>query len=144
MQYVANAYRNVELQTAVETASPLGLVLMLYDGSLQAIVNATRKIAEQDAAGKSKNISKAIEIISIGLAASLDTTAGGEIALNLQLLYDHMCRQLLIANVNNDANSLEAVHKMLSGLRDAWQAIDDPAAYSSDAASRSIPRGYAA
>ncbi|MDP1619631.1 MAG: flagellar export chaperone FliS, partial [bacterium] len=59
--------------------------------------------------------------------ASLDKTAGGEIAVSLDALYEYMSNRLLMANLNNDPATLEEVSNLLSQLRDAWEAIGSPA-----------------
>jgi flagellar protein FliS len=45
------------------------------------------------------------------------------VAGNLDRLYDYMGRRLLDANVNNDRAALEEVHRLLSGIKDAWDAL---------------------
>ena len=80
-----------------------------------------------ETAAKGRAISQAIAIIDSGLRASLDKTAGGEIAVSLDALYEYMSNRLLIANLNNDPAILEEVSNLLSQLREAWEAIGSPA-----------------
>jgi flagellar protein FliS len=80
-----------------------------------------------DVAAKGKAISHAINIIDNGLRAALDHEAGGEIAADLETLYDYMSRRLLLANLRNDATLLDEVDKLLEGLASAWSQISDPA-----------------
>jgi flagellar protein FliS len=101
---------------------------MLYDGALVALLSAKTNIAANNIAAKGTAISKAITIIDNGLRASLDKTAGGEIAANLDALYDYMSRRLLHANLKNDVPAIEEVHRLLSDLREAWVAIGDKVA----------------
>ncbi len=78
---------------------------------------------------KGNAISKAIRIIDDGLKASLDKQVGGEIATNLDALYDYMSRRLLEANIKNDPAILEEVRGLLADLRDTWNQIGgNPAA----------------
>jgi flagellar protein FliS len=76
-----------------------------------------------DIPAKGKSISKAIAIIDNGLRASLDKRIGGEIALNLDSLYEYMSRQLLLANLNNDEAKITEVQNLLRDLKGAWEAI---------------------
>ena len=76
-------------------------------------------------AAKGSAISKAISIIDNGLRASLDKEAGGEIAANLDALYDYMSRRLLHANLKNDVTIIDEVHGLLADLRGAWVEIGD-------------------
>ena len=57
------------------------------------------------------------------LHASLDVSAGGQIAANLSALYDYMTRSLLKATVDNKTEMLEEVARLLHDLRSAWVAI---------------------
>ena len=125
MQRGVNAYAKVGLETGVAAASPHKLVVMLYDGAMVALLSAINHMKSANIAGKGAAISKAITIIDNGLRASLDKSAGGEIAQNLDALYDYMGRRLLHANLKNDLAAVEEVHGLLSELREAWVQIGD-------------------
>jgi len=128
MQRGVNAYAKVGLETGVAAASPHKLIVMLYDGAMVALLSAINNMKSSDIAAKGASISKAITIIDNGLRASLDKSAGGEIAENLDALYDYMSRRLLQANLKNDVGAVEEVHGLLSNLREAWVTIGDKAA----------------
>lgn len=119
----ANAYAKVGVETGVTSASPHKLIMMLYDGALVAIANAMQQMKSGNIPEKGKYISKAILIIDSGLRASLDKSAGGDIALNLDSLYEYMSSRLLLANVNNQPEMLEEVYHLLVELKTAWEAI---------------------
>lgn len=125
MKRGVNAYANVGLETGIASASPHKLIVMLYDGALAALLGAKANIAAGNIAAKGSAISKAISIIDNGLRASLDKDAGGEIAANLDALYDYMSRRLLHANLKNDVGVIEEVHGLLADLRGAWVQIGD-------------------
>ncbi|WP_028104787.1 flagellar export chaperone FliS [Pseudoduganella violaceinigra] len=118
-----NAYAKVGLETGVTSASPHKLIVMLYDGALAAIMTAITQMKAGNVQEKGKAISKAIRIIDDGLRASLDKEVGGEIALNLDALYDYLSRRLLEANLKNDADILEEVRGLVADLRDTWNQI---------------------
>jgi flagellar protein FliS len=119
------AYATVGLETGVAAASPHKLVVMLYDGVIVALLSAINGIKSSNIATKGASISKAITIIDNGLRASLDKKAGGEIAANLDALYDYMSRRLLEANIKNDAAIVEEVHGLMADLRGAWVQIGE-------------------
>lgn len=123
MKTGANAYAKVGVETGVLAASPHKLIVMLFDGAIVAELAAIRQMENGDIPGKGKSISKAITIIDSGLRASLDVKAGGEIAANLDALYEYMGHRLLVANLNNQAEILEEVHRLLADLKSAWDAI---------------------
>jgi len=125
----ANAYAKVGMETGVVAASPHKLIVMLFDGALVALSTALNGMQTGNIGEKGKSISKAIMIIDSGLRAALDKKAGGEIAEGLDALYEYMSGRLLTANINNDPGIIEEVQRLLTELRDAWNAIaDTPAA----------------
>lgn len=123
----ANAYAKVGLETGVIAASPHQLIVILFDGAILAVANALAHMNKDEIAAKGQAISKALSIIDDGLRASLDKNAGGQIAHNLDALYDYMSRRLFTANLKNDPAMLEEVLTLLRDLRASWAAID-PAA----------------
>jgi len=120
-----NAYAKVGMETGVLAASPHKLIVMLFDGALTAIGAALTSMRSGNIGDKGKSISKAIMIIDSGLRASLDKKAGGEIAESLDALYEYMSARLLQANLKNEPDILEEVQRLLTELRDAWNAIAD-------------------
>ena len=125
MKRGVNAYANVGLETGIASASPHKLIVMLYDGALAALLKARTNMIAGNIPAKGSAISQAITIIDNGLRVSLDKEAGGEIAENLDALYDYMSRRLLHANLKNDVPAIDEVHGLLSDLREAWVAIGD-------------------
>lgn len=119
----AAAYAKVAVETGVTTADPHRLVLMLFDGAVLAVSTGAAAMEREDIAAKGQSISKAIEIITNGLKASLDLEAGGELAERLSALYDYMCERLVYANLHNNRAALDEVSSLLEGLREAWQGI---------------------
>lgn len=119
----AAAYRQVSVDSDALAASPHQLVLMLYDGTLQAVAAARTQLQVGDIEGKGKSIARAIEIVGSGLAASLDQAAGGQIAANLASLYDYIVRLLVSANIGNDQRKLDEAATLLGQMRDTWVAI---------------------
>jgi flagellar protein FliS len=123
MKSGANAYARVGVETGVMAASPHKLIVMLFEGAMVAVSAAAQQMAAGDIAGKGKSVSRAISIIEEGLRASLDRKAGGEIAANLDSLYQYMTVRLVIANRDNQAAILEEVLRLLGELKGAWDQI---------------------
>lgn len=138
----ANAYAKVGLETGVAAASPHQLIAMLFDGAINAVKVASGHMRAREIEKKGKAISKAITIIENGMRASLDKKNGGDIAANLDALYEYMSNRLLQANLHNDAGMLEEVQNLLSGLKSSWDAIGSPVAASSAAAPLPRPPAY--
>ena len=115
-------YNQVGVSSGVEQASPHRLILMLMEGAIDKVAMAKGFMERNDIAKKGSHISWAISIID-GLRASLNKDSGGEIADNLDDLYDYMIRRLLRANVENNADLLDEVISLLRSIRDAWIQI---------------------
>ena len=121
-----STYQRVGVETGVESANPHKLILMLFEGAIEALAKAKLHIKHNEIAKKGEILSKAIMIIDHGLKASLDMNAGGELAYHLQALYDYMTNRLLIANLKNDIEIIDEVNKLLNELYSAWKAIEKP------------------
>jgi flagellar protein FliS len=119
----ALAYAKVGLETGVASADPVKLILMLFDGALLAISSATQHMEHEEVASKGKAIAHAISIIDGGLKASLDVKAGGDLAEQLDALYEYMCSRLAYANLKNSKPALDEVSQLLGELKGAWEEI---------------------
>lgn len=117
------AYQQVGLESAVMSASPHQLVVMLFDGALSALVRARLFLEQGQMPQKGEALSKAINIIDNGLKAGLNMDIGGELPGNLANLYDYMVRRLLHANLRNDADAISEVEQLLANIADAWKQI---------------------
>lgn len=118
----AAQYGQAAIGAEIAYASPHRLVQMLMEGALDKIAAAKGQVGRRDFEGKARNISWAVSIIN-GLRNSLDHDKGGEIAANLDDLYDYMGRRLMKANVDNDVSILEEVTGLLGEIKNAWDAI---------------------
>lgn len=128
-----DAYAKVGIETGVVSANPYQLILMLFDGALVAIGSARASLAQKNIPQKGQAITKAIDIISNGLKASLDMNSGGELAERLGALYDYMCARLLYANVHDSDGALAEVTRLLTEIKGAWEEIaNDPAVLSAN------------
>ncbi len=112
-QVYAN-YRN----SAVETASPGKLLLMLYNGAIRNLDRAVRAIADNDLESAHTMLVKTQDII-IEFMCTLNMDY--EIAEKLLGLYEYMHQQLIKANINKDVEIIKEVQGFLVELRDVWQ-----------------------
>jgi flagellar secretion chaperone FliS len=126
-------YRRMAVETELVDATPHRLVAMLFDGLIDAIVQARRALAQQDLVGKGESIGRAVRIVEEGLKAGLNLEAGGGLATDLQELYSYLCLRLTQANLRNDDAALDECKRLVGTLRDAWQSIAPAAARRPDA-----------
>ncbi|MFC5547990.1 flagellar export chaperone FliS [Massilia aerilata] len=123
----AKAYANVGVETSVLAANPHKLISMLFEGALVALSTALHHMKSGNIAGKGQAIAKTMRIIDEGLRASLDKSVG-EIAENLDALYEYMGTRLVMGNLKNDPEALEEVQRLLADLKEAWDQIAPKAA----------------
>ena len=115
-------YKKVNVHSMVEAATPHRLIQMLMEGALEKIQVARCHMEAGNLGPKAEHVTWAISIID-GLRVSLDKEKGGEIAQNLEDLYDYMARRLMAANIENDPAILDEVRDLLNQIKGAWDAI---------------------
>ena len=113
-----HAYRQVQVQSR----SPLELVVMLYDGALASLAQASAAAAHGDTRQRGAAISKTLSIVGT-LQENLNLEEGGAIAAELDRLYDYVKGRLLDVTLKRDPDGLAEIQALLAGLRDAWHQI---------------------
>ena len=73
-------------------------------------------------AEKSKAIARASRIV-LGLQGALDFEKGGDLAKNLNELYDYVTRRLLHVNAHNDLEALDEIQGLMLEIRSAWETV---------------------
>jgi flagellar protein FliS len=123
-------------ETRIKTAGQGQLIIMLYNTAVRQLDEALFLLQSDDTGkkepGKIEKISKAIvktqEIIS-ELMVSLDFEQGGDIAVNLFSLYTWFNRELMEANISQDAKRISIVKNHIENLRSAWQEVVSSTAF---------------
>lgn len=122
---MAMAYRRVGVETAVEGASPHQLIMMLFDGYMEAIAQGRGAMRGGDIERKGRCIGRAARIVEEGLKAGLNMQEGGNLALDLRALYEYVTMRLTLANIRNDERILDECVRLIEPLRQAWREIKD-------------------
>jgi flagellar protein FliS len=121
-QGAAGEYASVGTQTGVTEASPHRLIQMLLDGALDKIARARGAMQRNEYKEKGNHITSAGSIV-LGLRSSLDLEAGGELAANLDNLYEYMFRRLMDAHAENDEAALDEVSSLVREIKRGWDAL---------------------
>ncbi len=117
---MSNPYQQ-SLDLEVLTASPIELVVLLYQGAIGAVDAAKRSLAEGDIKERSRQITKACSLLG-ELAASLNSAMAPELSAHLRDLYGYMHRRLCQANIEQTVEPLDDVRNLLSTLLEGWRA----------------------
>jgi flagellar protein FliS len=106
-------------ETAIRTANPLELIVILYDGAIHALQQAQEHLEQGEVARRTKSVNRAMAVIS-ELQACLNFKEGGEIAVSLDRLYTYMRDRIFAANAARDPQPIAEVVALLQNLRSAW------------------------
>jgi flagellar protein FliS len=115
-------YRAMGAYTNLAEATPYQVVQLMLDTVLTRVAEATGHLERGEVAAKGEKIGKALGIIE-ALMLGLDKARGGDIAVNLERLYDYMSRTLLRAQLENRADLLKEVTSLLREIKLGWEGI---------------------
>jgi flagellar protein FliS len=115
-------YRKVGLHGNLAEASPHQVVQVMLDSVLSRIAEATGHLERGEVAAKGEKISKALGIIE-ALMLGLDKERGGDLAANLERLYDYASRTLLRAHLENRSELLKEVTSLIREIKLGWDGI---------------------
>jgi flagellar protein FliS len=115
-------YRMLDLQSRVASASPHGLVGLLYEELLRSLDLIIAKQANGQVIAGSTDLVKALSII-VALEGSLDFEKGGELARTLVRIYRSAARTLNEAARNDEISKIKDVRSAISDIAYAWQAL---------------------
>ena len=115
-------YQNVDLTSRIESASPHGLVAILFDELLKALDAMTAAARRKDFGLRGTKQSRALSILH-GLEGSLDFNTGGEIAQSLASIYAEARRLIIVGGRENDIDQLVRAREMLHQIASAWESL---------------------
>jgi flagellar protein FliS len=107
------------LEAQVLSATPMELIVMLFDAAVKSVAEARRALAAGEIRDRSRAATKAVEILA-ELSRSLDVNAGGELAARLAAVYDYPTRRILDANFTQTDDGLREAEQLLRTLHEGW------------------------
>jgi len=124
------------LEARVLSATPLELVVILYDEAINSVRAARAHLASKNIHARGRAVSKAVSIL-IELNRSLNFEAGGDLSKRLAGVYGFMRSSLLEANFHQTDDGLATTERLLVSLREAWFTVSAQPTSSSDVLSAS-------
>ena len=116
-------YRQQQVQHDVQRASPIHLVVMLYDKAIGLLRKSLLHLQRAEHQTKGEALIRVVEILG-ELQAVLNHEEGGVVAKNLNSLYTFAIHSVTQANLRNDEKLLQSVLNVLEELRKGWRELE--------------------
>ena len=110
-------------KSSVNGASPVALVVMLYDGALRFMETGRLAMTRKELEAQNAALQKAQKIV-LELMSALDLRKGGDVATNLMALYSYVLGELVAANLEDKPERIENAIRTMSELRQGWSEIE--------------------
>ena len=120
---IAKAYANTSVETAVTSSSSKELIILVYEKIIDYLIRGKKEL-ELNQPGV-EVFTKAVDLINLGLIASLDKTKGGEIANNLEFIYLWSINKVVEARLTKAPDKIDEVIKVLKPIQEGWIALKD-------------------
>lgn len=115
-------YAAVHAGSRIESASPHGLVKILFDELLLAMDAAALAQDQRDQVKVNDKHSRAMAILH-ALETSLDFERGGDIAIGLAQIYREARRLMLLSIQNHSSAETRKAREIVGEIADAWAKI---------------------
>lgn len=110
------------LEERILSATPLELIAILYDAAIDRLRAARLYLSTGDAMERSKEVSKALEILS-ELTLTLNDKEAKDSAATYSAIYLYLQRRLVEAHSRKDDAIFAEVEEMLASLAENWRGI---------------------
>ncbi len=110
-------------EAAVVGASPVKLVILLYEQAMEDLRRAIAAQSRGDIEGRTREINHAILVIG-HLEATLDPEQGGKVAENLALFYRHLRAELVDAQFKQSPAAIEQAIAQIVPVHGAWCEVE--------------------
>ncbi len=114
-------------EAAVRSASPTGLIIMLYEWAIEDLRRIAAAIEENDIQRRTDECHHFLEVLN-QLQGSLDMERGGDVAANLDRYYAIVRSRLIDAELKNSKQTVDALLNQFLSLHQAWVEVERTAA----------------
>jgi flagellar secretion chaperone FliS len=130
-------------EATVRGASPVGLVVRLYEQLIEDLRQASMAIEQNDIERRSNRIKHAILIIGY-LQSPLDFAQGGKVAQDLNHFYNALRQNVVWVQFHPSKRTVTQLITDLLAVREAWIQVERSEYPSVTTAARAVPSGAAA
>ncbi len=110
-------------ESAVRGASPVGLIVILYEEIIRSLRRAQRAMHAGQVEERTNALTHAINVIG-HLRGVLNFEKGGRVASQLAVFYDLMQAQILAANIAPADAAFETLIAAFTTVKETWQTVD--------------------
>ena len=110
-------------ESAVRYASPVGLVVILYEEIIRSIRKAHHAFQQEQVEQRCRSLSHAIEVIGY-LQSVIDFEKGEDVAVSLSNFYNVARKVIVECNNRGTGDRLVSLAADFSSLAQAWQQVD--------------------
>ena len=125
-------------RAAAHSATPVGLVVLLYEAALDSLYRAVRAQEAGNIEERTTHLNRVLAVLG-ELQAALDFERGGEVARSLRDFYHFAHARLLEGSVRSSKEILVQVTEQFRLLRDAWQQVEPALAGGSEKSATKYP-----
>ena len=111
------------LRAAIEGASSVTLVVLLYDRLMADVQRALTTMQNDQIEARCSELKHAFLILA-QLEGSLDHERGGDAARNLALFYSYARGQIMQAQIKIDPAMLQELVRHFQDVKRVWQKVD--------------------
>lgn len=120
---VAQTRAALKLEKQGSKVSSHKVISLLMEGALERISQAKEAIKQGNEEDSIVLIQKIIAIVN-GLRNSLNLEVGGEIAVNLDNLYDYIVQRIQETNKDDRSDAMDEIGKLIEEIKSGWDEIE--------------------
>jgi len=118
---VANAYSTISAETSIKDSSPLELIVLVFDKIFDHLIRGKKELASGQTG--SEPFTKAVDLLNLGLIASLNKENGSQIAENLETIYLWSINKIIESRLNKTPDRIDEVVKVLNPIYEGWREL---------------------
>ena len=115
----ASEAKRIYQNEAVRGATPIELVIFLYDSAIDDMRRALAAMQAGDIEGRSRPITHALMVLQ-QLQGTLDFERGGAAARQFEQFYNLIRAKLLEAQIRGSLELMQQQQRIMSEVRDCW------------------------